>query len=310
MNELLDYIKEINIALFAIIIIVSLLNISLIIIIIYFFIRYNNKKNPQATIVENTKKTHLVSIGIITIFVIGLCYFRYLRNKSAFDFETPVSVKVNGEVTNSNWTFKYDNGEINDTLYIPVNLPVKLSLFSSDVLYKIFIPAFKLTQDIIPGQDKFLILNPHKEGKYELLYADKCNLDHFSKHKIIVAIPKQEFNQWYINTAENIVTFKTSPENAGFNVLKKYGCNTCHSADGTKLAGTSFKGFYDKTKIVITNTREREIKVDKKYIIKSIYNPDTDIVKGYDPGIMISYNNKISEKEIDLIIEYLKNIND
>jgi cytochrome c oxidase subunit 2 len=54
---------------------------------------------------------------------------------------------------------------------------------------------------------------------------------------------------------------------------------------------------------------DREIVADSTYIRTAIYNPDADIVKGFNKGLMLSYEGLVSEEEIGLIIEYLKHLN-
>jgi len=86
------------------------------------------------------------------------------------------------------------------------------------------------------------------------------------------------------------------------------GCIACHSVDGSKLIGPSFKGIYGQTHSVITNDKEREVVVDDEYIKRAIYEPNDDVVKGYTKGMMISYKEQLSEADIAEIIEYLKTL--
>jgi cytochrome c oxidase subunit 2 len=98
------------------------------------------------------------------------------------------------------------------------------------------------------------------------------------------------------------------PGAAGKRLVQINGCLACHSADGTKLIGPTFKGLYGKAHTVITGNSEREIVADDDYIIKSIYEPNEDVVKGYVKGQMISYKEQLSEEDIAHIIEYLKTL--
>jgi cytochrome c oxidase subunit 2 len=97
-------------------------------------------------------------------------------------------------------------------------------------------------------------------------------------------------------------------EHPGLTVLKQNACLSCHSLDGTRLVGPSFKGVYGITETVITDGEEREITVDDEYIRNSIYDPNVDVVKGFNPGLMISYKEQISEEDLQNIIDYMKSI--
>jgi cytochrome c oxidase subunit 2 len=60
---------------------------------------------------------------------------------------------------------------------------------------------------------------------------------------------------------------------------------------------------------VETGGSDREIMADSTYIRTAIYDPDADVVKGYNRGLMLSYEGLVAEEEISLIIEYLKHLN-
>jgi cytochrome c oxidase subunit 2 len=74
--------------------------------------------------------------------------------------------------------------------------------------------------------------------------------------------------------------------------------------------GPSYLGGWGGTRVVITDREEREVAVDEEYIKRSIYEPNADVVEGYNRGLMLSYEGMVTEQEIDLIIEYLKKLNE
>ncbi len=51
------------------------------------------------------------------------------------------------------WKFQHPTGrrEI-DTLHVPVNQPVRLTMISQDVIHSFFVPAFRVKQDVLPGR--------------------------------------------------------------------------------------------------------------------------------------------------------------
>jgi cytochrome c oxidase subunit 2 len=91
-------------------------------------------------------------------------------------------------------------------------------------------------------------------------------------------------------------------------VLKQNACLTCHSQDGSKIIGPSFKGIFGKTEIVLTDGVEREIEIDSAYIARSIKDPNADIVQGYMKGLMVSYEGVVTDEQIVDIIDYIKNL--
>jgi cytochrome c oxidase subunit 2 len=128
----------------------------------------------------------------------------------------------------------------------------------------------------------------------------------------VKVMPKEKFDAWLSDTSAVIVEVseEATPADQGFQVLVKNGCNACHSADGSRLVGPSYLGLWGSTKEVETGRDTREITVDEEYIRRSIYEPNADIAKGFNKGLMLSYEGMVSEEEIALIIEYLKTLND
>jgi cytochrome c oxidase subunit 2 len=99
---------------------------------------------------------------------------------------------------------------------------------------------------------------------------------------------------------------KKADTNLGKQVLEKNGCTACHSLDGSKTVGPTFKGLHGTMVDVTTNGVSHKVKADNEYIKSSILDPNKDIVTGYPQGVMKAY--KINDKDIELINEYLKNL--
>lgn len=93
----------------------------------------------------------------------------------------------------------------------------------------------------------------------------------------------------------------------GLNLLQNNGCIGCHSIDGTKIVGPTFKGIYNRKEKVMVDGKIKEIIIDGVYIKTSILKPNDAIVEGY-PKIMPSFENILKDEEIDSIIEYLKTL--
>ena len=99
-----------------------------------------------------------------------------------------------------------------------------------------------------------------------------------------------------------------TPAMAGKQLIQRYGCNACHSSDGSRIIGPSYKGIFGEESVVITGGQERTIVVNEEYIRRSIYEPNADIVKGYNQGLMQTYSGQITDEEIEKIIEYIRSL--
>jgi cytochrome c oxidase subunit II len=274
---------------------------------LYFIYKYNNKKNPHATQIKGSTKLEIIWTVIPTILVLIMFYYGWagwapMKTAPKDSFH----IKVTGRMWN--YTFEYENGKKTDTLFVPMNKPVKLSLISLDVIHGFYIPAFRIKEDVVPGREKMAWFVAQKEGLFELFCSEYCGMNHSYMYTYIKAMPEQKFNAWYIDTTKHVEVAVDSPTANGKRIMKNIGCFACHTIDGTKLVGPSLKGVYGSKQIVITGRDEHEVLADDEYIKRSVYDPNADVVKGFNKGLMLSYTGQLSEADVKQITEYLKTL--
>ncbi len=268
---------------------------------IYVVIRYKRKKNDKPQQFRGSVKLELLWTIVPLILVILMFYYGYMgfapmRNVP----DDAMEVDAIGRMWE--WEFVYENGKSSRDLVIPVNRPVKLNLISEDVNHSLFIPAFRVKEDVVPGYDNYMWFTPYYIGDYEILCTEYCGMLHSAMTTDARVLDSAEFDTWYTDLSQQ----KEEAKPEGFEIAKSNGCFACHSRDGSKLVGSSFKDLYGAEKVVITNGEERTITVDEAYLKNSIINPDEDVVKGFSKGLMQSYEGVIDEEDIDKIVEYLK----
>lgn len=162
---------------------------------IYFVIRYSRKRNPVASQIEGNLLLEITWIAIPTLLVLLMFYFGYTTFTSARSIpEGAMIVKVTGQMWK--WGFEYENGKRYDTLYLPVNKPVKLELNSLDVVHSFFIPAYRLKEDVTPNEDNYLAFIPDKIGTFEIACAEYCGMRHSYMYNALHVIPEDEFKRW------------------------------------------------------------------------------------------------------------------
>jgi len=274
---------------------------------LYFVYKYNNKKNPVATQIKGSTKLEIIWTVIPTILVLVMFYYGWAGWKP---MQKPPKDSFNIKVVARMWnfTFEYENGKKTDTLFVPQNKAVRLNLNSLDVLHSLYIPAFRVKEDVVPGREKFIWFIPQQEGLYDLFCTEYCGLNHSYMLNQVKVMPDKDFTAWYVDTTKRAEVALESPTANGKRIMKNIGCFACHSVDGSKLVGPSFKGIYGHTATVVTGGNEREITVDDEYIKKSIYDPNADVVKGFNKGLMLSYTGQLSEEDVKQITEYLKTL--
>lgn len=274
---------------------------------LYFIYRYNKKKNPVATQIEGSTRLEIIWTVIPTILVLVMFYYGW-AGWSPMKKVPKDSFNINVTARMWNFTFEYPNGKKTDTLFVPLNKAVKLNLHSLDVIHSLYIPSFRVKEDVVPGREKFVWFIPQREGLFDLFCAEYCGLNHSYMLNQVKVMNEQKFNSWYVDTTKHVAAVTDSPVANGQRIMKNIGCFACHTIDGNKLVGPSFKGIYGHKVTVETNGTEREVTVDDEYIKKSIYEPNADVVKGFNKGLMLSYKGQLTDDDIKQITEYLKTL--
>lgn len=283
--------------------------ITLTIVMIYFLYRYNRKRNPVATQIEGSTKLEIVWTVVPFIITMVMFYYGWAgwhnMHKPPKD---SMEITVYGRMWN--FSFEYENGRRTDTLFVPKDQPVKLNLVAMDVLHSLYIPAFRVKQDMVPGKkDNFMWFEPQREGVYELFCAEYCGLQHSYMLSNVKVMAADAFDSWIADTAQVAASSQAeSPAATGKKIMQNIGCFACHTIDGTKLVGPSFKGIWGEEQNVVTGKETRQVKVDEDYIKRSIYDPNADVVEGFNKGLMLSYEGQLSEDDMNNIIEYLKTL--
>jgi len=270
-------------------------------VMIYFVFRYSRKRNPKATNIEGSNTLEVIWTVIPTILVLVMFYYGWMGYKPMREVPDN-AIEIEAYAQMWKFSFQYPDGKVTDSLVVPVNQPVKLNLHSRDVLHSFYVPAFRIKEDMVPGGQNYLWFNPNLEGRYDILCAEYCGQLHSYMLSTITVVSDAEYQTWL--TSAPVIT----DEHPGLAVLKQNACLTCHSQDGSKIIGPSFKGIFGKTETVITDGVEREIVIDSAYIARSIKDPNADIVQGYMKGLMVSYDGVVTDEQIADIVDYIKNL--
>jgi cytochrome c oxidase subunit II len=283
--------------------------VSLTIIMVMFIYKYNRKRNPKATQIEGNTKLEIVWTVIPTLLALLMFYFGWAGWRP---MKSPP--KDAREITSIarmwSFSFVYENGKTTDKLIIPVNEPVKLNLVSMDVIHSLYVPAFRVKEDMVPGREKMMWFRPQSIGKYDIYCAEYCGLRHSYMTSTVEVLSKEDFDAWYTDTTAVALTEAEIPGAEGLAILRSQGCNACHSSDGSKLVGPSYLGLYGRQVVVVEDGQEKTVTADDEYIRKAIYDPNGQLVKGYQKGLMQSYEGTLKDEDIAKIIEYLKALNE
>src|SRR4029434_3539624 len=127
------------------------------------------------------------------------------------------------------WKFQHIDGqrEINE-LHVPLGRPVRITMTSEDVIHDIYIPAFRVKADAIPGRYSTLWFNATKPGEYHLFCAEYCGTKHSGMVGRVVVMEPTAYQAWLSGG-----TGEMSLAARGQKLFNDFACNTCHLPDNS-----------------------------------------------------------------------------
>ena len=212
-------------------------------------------------------------------------------------------MEINVTARQWSWLFEYPNGVKDTELTVPVGNPVRLSLTSSDVIHGLYVPAFRIKQDVVPGMKTYLWFQPTETGIFDLLCSQYCGLQHAHMLSKVIVLSQKDFDKWYERKQIEMVSLAKGPS-LGLELYKEKGCIACHSLDGTIRVGPSFKDLYGNSVKVLTGDKEHTVLGDDAYIRRSIIDPNADVTAGFRPNLMPKLD--LTPDEISALIEFIE----
>jgi cytochrome c oxidase subunit II len=154
-------------------------SVLIVVLVIFFAIRFRRRHASEvgqpvhgALILELTWT--IIPLGIaMVIFYWGASVF-FAMSKPPAD-----AMEIYAVGKRWMWKFQHVTGqrEINE-LHVPLGQPVKLLIGSEDVIHSVYIPAFRVKMDAVPGRTTTLWFTPTKAGRYHLFCAEYCGMQH------------------------------------------------------------------------------------------------------------------------------------
>ena len=297
--------------------------------LIVFVLKYKRKsiEDKTAYITHNLFLEFLWSFIPFVIFMVVGIWGAVLFYQMTQDNENAIEIHVVAKKWN--WEFMYKNGKkvtdsaddegnrVFSTAIVPVNTPVKLIMTSREasketkaVIHSFFIPAFRLKQDVLPGTYTKLNFVADKIGEFQVFCTEFCGDAHSKMLAKIKVVSQEEYDQWLVEETEFLQKMASmSPAELGKLVHQQNQCIGCHSVNGTKVVGPSFKGLIGASREFAAGDSGV---ADENYIRSSILNPSEKIVKGYgsagSQSTMPTYKGVLSDEQISQVIEFIKTL--
>ena len=280
-------------------------------LMVWFAIYYRHREgdpDPEGAPTHSTTLeitwTVIPTCIVLVMFVMGFKGFldTTVAPQNAYE------IRVVGSMWN--WSFTYPNGAITSDLHLPKDRPVRFILQSQDVIHSLYIPAFRLKKDVVPGRFNEFWVTPSKEGIYEVYCAEYCGTNHSQMQALAFVYPQDRYDEMLAKISNIYVDFATGaevpPAEVGQKLWLNRGCSGCHSVDGSTLNAPTWQGLWGSQRPFLDGS---SAVADESYIRESILYPQRHIVQGWG-NAMPSYLGQLSDRDIDSIIAYLQTLSD
>ncbi len=164
-----------------------------------------------------------------------------------------------------------------------------------DIIPQVGDQCLKITQNY--GID----LPPGTCASYRIYCTEYCGKDHSYMLGSAVVLKKEQFLQVMNKLKEEQGMVEISAD-YGRQIYENKGCKSCHSIDGSRVVGPTFKGTWGTKRKLTTG---EVVVVDENYITTSILEPTKQVAEGY-PNIMPPQD--LNEEQIQSVIEFIKSL--
>ncbi|MFZ2955390.1 MAG: cytochrome c oxidase subunit II [Candidatus Ozemobacteraceae bacterium] len=261
---------------------------------------YHHSRNSQAEYIQGNLSLEITWIIIPILLVVPMFYYGWTGFKASRTVPAD-AFTVKAIAKQWAWRFVYPNGKVHDELLVPQGKAIKVLIVSEDVLHSFYVPAFRIKRDAVPGMENLVWFRQDAIGTHTLYCAEYCGLKHSEMITQIGVLSPLDFENWYAKSDEN-----TSLAEKGLSLLRLQGCLSCHSLDGIKSTGPTFKGLFGKETIVIKNGKESAIREDVEHLKSSILDPQSDLVKDFQP--IMPAPKGLSDADLHTMIEFIRTL--
>ena len=277
----------------------------------YFAWKYRESKYPVADPPGHNNVLE-VTWTVIPSIIVFICFFWGFRVFMRMTTQQPAAVQIDALGQQWFWGFQYRNplggSDVKTSeMYMPVNVPVEITLRSNDVIHALYIPAMRVKKDVVPGRFNKIQVEATKIGDYSIYCAEYCGDKHSKMLTVVHVLSAEDFRAKLIDEA-NPIKPGVPPAEIGKKIAGLNGCVSCHSPDGAKGVGPTWKDMYGEP--VDFADGGSVPSVDDNYIIESIRKPNAHVVKGFGvPSAMNAFSEgQLPDEHVKYLIAYMKSI--
>ena len=229
--------------------------------------------------------------------------------QTIFDLAREPEDALKVEVIGHQWWFEYKYPDYGITtanvLVIPADKPVRLEMWSNDVLHNYWVPKLNGKRYLVPGQTTYLNLHADSPDEFWAQCGEYCGLSHSKMRGRVLSLSQKDFDIWVANEQKNATAFSNedlSLAAEGQQVYLNAGCTQCHVVNGVwDVQGDRIAP--NLTHFAVRNVfAGAALENNRENLTRWLANPAE--VK---PGTFMP-NLELTESEINALIAYLETL--
>jgi cytochrome c oxidase subunit II len=270
--------------------------------LLYVLIRFGRgRAKGEAQITRAYLGLEVFWTAVPFIIMTGLAIYSYtILTEIDRPSENPLIIEVTARQWA--WQFHYPDQDVTSSeLHLPHSRQVLLKMHSLDVLHALWIPAFRLKEDIMPDRATEMRFTANKVGTFPLVCTRICGVGHDMMRTVVVVHELADFEAWLAQTADK--TQAAGEAASGKQLFQKQGCGSCHTLSGAQAVGRvgpNLDGIGSRAGTTVLGQSA------EAYIREAIINPDAYILPGYSVGLMPKdFQQMMSSQELQTLVQYL-----
>jgi len=141
------------------------------------------------------------------------------------------------------WEVRYDDANPSqiirtaNELHLPLGIPARITLRSSDVIHSFWVPNLAGKQDLIPGRTNDISILPRQAGIYRAQCAEFCGIQHAHMALDVTVETPAAFAAWRAAALRPAAPPAGALAQAGYAYITTRECASCHAIAGTPASG-------------------------------------------------------------------------
>jgi cytochrome c oxidase subunit 2 len=297
MDQPINPVQQIDFAFYVIFGISIVLLFGITLVALFMVYHYKHERHPVASKLKDNVWLEIIWILLPSLLVISMSYYGWIGFKALRSVpDGAMEVQVVGRMFS--WSFEYPDGKRSNIMYVPVGTPIRLKITSDDVIHSLYIPAFRIKMDAVPGMETYAWFDPETLGSYDILCSEYCGVKHANMLSTVEVVSIEDFERW--------LKSESTAQQTAVALLENNGCLSCHSTDGSIIVAPTLKGLWGKRLLLQQSGVSIRKKLDRAVLEQILRNPET--VRDGSWKVMMPAYDSLTPDEITAIAEYLKTL--